>query len=45
MKVSKEAKKFIRKSSLKGLLNSGGRIGARKDFFEILKRASKPSTS
>lgn len=49
MKLSKQAKEFLGKTkgdkSIRKLLNLGGREGAKKDFFEILKRASKPSTS
>lgn len=45
MKTTKEAKKFIEKSNLKKLLNSGGRRGAKKDFFEVLKRAIQPVKS
>lgn len=49
MKQSKATKEFLGKNKgdtqIRRLLNVGGRTGAKKDFFEILKRASKPVTS
>lgn len=44
MKLSKEAQKLISKTQSKQIrdnLNSGGRNGAKKDFFAVLKRALK----
>jgi hypothetical protein len=37
-------KKFsIKDKEIKALLKNGGRKGAKKDFFELLKRAVSPS--
>jgi hypothetical protein len=33
----------VKDKELKELLKKGGREGAKKDFFELLKRAAKPS--
>jgi hypothetical protein len=33
---------IIKDKKIKELLKKGGRKGARKDFFELLKRAVKP---
>lgn len=48
MKLSKDAQKLISKTQsnqIKDNLNSGGRNGAKKDFFTVLKRSSKPVAS
>ncbi len=49
MKLSKQAKEFFKQTkgdkSIRKSLRSGGREGVKKDFFAILKRASKPLTS
>jgi hypothetical protein len=37
----KKKRIIIKDKKIKALLKKGGRQGARKDFFELLKRASK----
>jgi len=49
MKTSKKAQEFLSKNKgdtkIRNLLNVGGRIGAKKDFFNLLKRATQSSKS
>ena len=49
MKVSKKAQEFLSKNKgdtkIRNLLNLGGRVEAKKDFFTLLKRAVQPSKS